>query len=201
MYNGGLPPSVAGGFITQNGIDIGQTFTVGLSGELTGVEVAVARSANTTQPLDVEVRSTIGGTPDASDASILASALVEPSSIDTSAPTLSDFFDFNSLNFVFVDLSSSRLQITPGETLAIVLESNDPVGGYAWAFGVGDPGPYLGGQGYFRSSTGQDPFMRGGGDQYFETIVSTVPEPSTFLLLFSAIPGIAVVIRRKKFAR
>ena len=82
-----------------------------------------------------------------------------------------------------MDLLSANLIVAPGDGLALTLRSEAIAGGYGWAFGLGDP--YAGGHGHFRADNpGTGPFLVGGADQFFKTFVdSSIPEPSTFLLM------------------
>jgi hypothetical protein len=173
-----LPPPAFGGPIRNNFIDIAQTFTVGLAGVLGRVEVAVSRLVDAAAPLNVEIRSTIGGLPNPLSASVVAEGVLAPADV----PNGPQFA------FVGVDLLSDNFVVAPGDVLAIVLRSDTLAGGYFWGFTPGDP--YGGGHGFFRNHTpGTDPFLVGGGDHFFRTFVAPVAEPVS-----AALVGLSLVM-------
>jgi hypothetical protein len=182
--SGTLPTNGFGGFIADFGIDIAQTFTVGIGGILSGVDVAVARTgSDPVQNLIVEIRSTSGGVPGAAVGTVLASAALTPAAIpDFGGTTTSGPYDLNAFAFIHVDLSGASLLVAPGDVLALTLRSEALPGGYAWAFTFGDP--YAGGHGFYRANNpGTGDFIIGGADQMFRTYVAVVPEPGSLLLL------------------
>ncbi len=189
------PRNGYGGIVGAFGIDISQTFTVGLAGRLDQLAVDVARTANAVGDLIVEVRSTTGGVPDAAAASVLASASIAVGSVSVGAATVADPFSAAAFAFHFVDISAFDLIVTPGEVLALTLRSASLPGGYAWGFDA--PGNYAGGHGYFRANNpGTGLWNIGGADQRFGTFVSAVPEPATLALTALALLAAAGARRR-----
>lgn len=191
--HGALPPGGHAGFIADFGIDIAQTFTVGIGGLLTSVDLAVAKTgSDPVQPLNVEIRSTTAGVPNAAIGSVLASASIGPAGIPSiGGTTTSGPYDFSQYAFVNVNLAGAGLIVAPGTVLALTLRSEALPGGYAWALG----GAYAAGQGYFRSNNpGTGVFNIGGAsDQFFRTYVQ-VPEPASAVLILS---GMVALLRRR----
>lgn len=195
-FDGGMPITGYGGFLSKNSIDIAQTFTVGVEGELNRVEFSIGRSANTTAPLFVDIRVVDpSGVPQAANAPVLASATLDPSAVGVVSSTLVvSPLDTTKFSFVGVDLASAHLLVTPGQVLSINLRSDDTVGGYYWAFTA--PDPYAGGHGYFRFRNAADQtFQKGGADQYFKTYVATVPVPSAAWAGMALLAGLAFASR------
>lgn len=174
---------------------LGQTFTVNKTGVLSSVEVEVAR--NTRLPgsdLFFELRST--DSTGAVSSSALFSATIAEADVSIS------------FSFLSVDLSSANLAVTKGDVLAIILKSNAPdlLGGidpYGWR-GNG-PGFYARGTGLVGLPASGPDFSPAPYDfgfrAYVVPAVSTVPEPSTALLLFAGMGAGAVWHRRRLTAR
>lgn len=153
-------------------VEQGQTFTVGESGYLIGLNVQVTlfdtTPGLTTNNLVVSLRNTTSG--GAPGATILESVSVPASSVSDSG--------FSSQpSWVGVDFTSP-VSVTSGETLAIVLDSTaieSGTQGYGW-FGGNSSNLYPGGSGWGHvvgSSWNKDTLDFG-----FQDFVSTVPEPS-----------------------
>jgi hypothetical protein len=115
-------------------IDHAQTFTVGVLGALTGLDLLLCRGFNTTQPLLVDIRRTFGGIPAESDTdptAILASAVVPASRIDTKRPL------GPGASWVHIDFAGLTPLVSPGDVLAVVLRPSDPFAlgaddGFGW---------------------------------------------------------------------
>jgi hypothetical protein len=167
QQSGQFPVFTAGGWVASNGIDISQTFTAGMSGQLAGIEVAVSRNElETIEDLIVQIRSTtLDGKPDPLASNVLATASVSASDVN----------DWNSFSWVYVDFLAAGLFQNVGDVFAITLTSEASGTAYAWALTSGDP--YSDGHGHYRfKSSGQDAdFIRGGGDQFFRSYVVTSP--------------------------
>ena len=111
--------TAAGGFA--------QTFTVGVGGQLTAVDLLVQLLEGATLTMS---RTTSAGTPSFRRSAVLAS-------IELPAVSASD-----SPILMNVDLSAFNIQVTPGESLAITFSGGSEV----WDAGLTTPGPgYTGG--------------------------------------------------------
>jgi PEP-CTERM motif len=167
-----------------NVVDWAQTFTVGITGQLTGFDVSVNRAPVVTQPLLYDIRRTTRGVPTQADSG--ANILVSGSLSALSIPFEQRNYLLPSLTHV--DVSGANLSVAAGDVLAIVLRSDDPgqFGGgqtYAWV-GSFPNAPYDRGA----------PFLRANDDQWaaaaaqlselaFRTEVTPVPEPATLILI------------------
>jgi hypothetical protein len=167
-------------------LDFSQVFTVGIRGELTGIDVLMFRDDGVSDPLLLDVRRTVAGKPTDADSgpNILASGIVNASDIPLGR---------NPNNYIHFELTPS-VPVEVGDILAFVLQTNDtPVVGYSW---IGDPGTYSGGNEYYRATfVGNTWTMRekfGG----FRTYVAAVPEPHLMAMILSAAISLALVGRR-----
>jgi hypothetical protein len=175
-------PSGGNGLIVQRSSTVAQTFEVGLSGVLNGVEVQLARNAAVlSEGMTLEIRSTL---PDGSPASgVLAS-------VPISAADLSTAFQF-----ISIDLLSFALAVNGGDMFALVLRSDAVAQGggidpYAW--GGEAPGGYSRGSVYLDCGTG---FVQASGwDVGFRSYV--VPEPSSLALLLCGTTVLICIGRR-----
>src|ERR1700712_1972402 len=102
----GAPFNAAAGFLATSGIDVAQTFTVGLAGMLSQVAVNIARTADTTAPLFVEIRTTAGGIPDAVDGQVLLSTPLSAALVPIAGPTTAGPLSSAAFAFINVDLSA-----------------------------------------------------------------------------------------------
>jgi len=161
-----------------NGFYRAQTFTVGISGLLTGFEVYM--NGNGTS--DFEIWSAPGGVPEAVPGTALASAMVS----------------FSGTDFFGADISSFGFNVTAGDVLALVQISGSSTGSGYWY--NSEPGDYAGGAGYLSFVSGP-----GGGwyapvelDFGFRTYVDpgVVPEPASLVLVGSVLVGLVHVRRR-----
>jgi hypothetical protein len=161
---------------TTNYIEASQTFRVGRSGKLTGVDLNIEHAQNgvAVLPLTVDIRRTNGsGFPVADD----NQALVVTTIPATNIPLQPDY--------VTLDFSSSNIPVQAGDLLAIVLSSSDSVG-YAW-LGHHD-NLYPAGGIFYREYA--NPLSKGAFnaglttsfDFNFRTYVDPVPEPATAVL-------------------
>lgn len=172
-YIPGPPPNA---FIIEATQTVAQTFTVGLSGMLTALdlELGCCRSGPPSDDLLVEVRSTLSdGFP---SNQVLASTVLHPADIPV-----------DSFAFVRAALGPHGFPVSPGELLSIVLRSSAPAlegGGiqpYAW-FTTDGSGTYDRGTTFVDRGSG---FQATGVDMGFKTFVSVseVPEPPGLPLL------------------
>ena len=155
-----------------------QTFTVGMTGTLTRVDLQVLRDAKqSASPLVLEIRRTlVGGFPDENITGRLAhlpiTATLPPYII---APP----------NLIQVELGVQSLPVSAGDVLSISLNSMATRSEWylwagAWAPGsVGDM--YDRGQGYFRSAFTGGVYRPMNGDLGFRTFVVPIPEPSSLV--------------------
>jgi len=130
--------------LTGAGIGLGvaaeaaQSFTVGVGGILTGVDVQIFKGSNATKKLTLEVRSTHQLLPAEKAAGILLKKHIDPAQLPGVQPA-----------FIHVDLHEYCQRVNAGEVLAIVLVSQEEIGGYGWQ--TADGNHYGGGQRYARS--------------------------------------------------
>jgi hypothetical protein len=170
---------------TQN---LAQTFTVGITGTLSEVDVSVERFAFSppTGTLYLQIRSTTAGVP-AADPSFLVQASVPESSL----PVAGNF------GFVPFDVSSAGLQVTQGEQLAIVLLAPDFANPVSWIGVQGDF--YPAGSAFVEQEPGFGWIPNGpsGTDYGFQTFVA-IPEPSTLSMAgLACLVGLARASRRR----
>jgi hypothetical protein len=171
---------------TQN---LAQTFTVGITGTLSEVDVSVERFAfqPPTGTLILQIRATTGGVP-AADPSFLLQASVPESALPL-APNY---------GFVSFDVSSAGLHVTQGEQLAIVLLAPNFANPVSWIGVQGNPYPAGGSFVEQEPNFGWLPLVPTS-DLGFRTFVATVPEPSTLIMAGLASPaGLAWVSRRRR---
>lgn len=167
-----------------NESDWAQTFTVGLTGALSGFDIWIERNASVQLPLLFDLRLTSSGAPTFDDTG--SNILVAGQKPAVEIPL---YLQSTSLpaQLVHIDLTTA-VEVTAGDVLAIVLRSDDPSTDadgltYRW-FGLPSHAS-------FPSYPGGDSFVRSGGtwlklpnvgDSVFRTYVTPVPEPSTCFL-------------------
>jgi hypothetical protein len=130
-----LPNPLTNGLeVTQNQ-PVTQTFTCGLSGQLTFVEISRIKHHNgvSTNPLTVSIVTTIAGVP---TTTVLATATLPPASIPISTPSP-----------VLVDFTSANVFVAANDVLGLALTSPNPPStpSYAW-WGEAPSSAYTGGQ-------------------------------------------------------
>lgn len=183
--NGGAGQGSFGSAIAT-GATRAQTFTVGTSGLLTEVDVALWRFNGTAGDLTVDIRSTSGGVPNAT----LVTRTVPYSSIAAQQPGVL------TPPWLPIDFSSAPLPVNSGDALAIVLHVDSGNAAYNW-FGdtitsVGHD-PYAGGAALSFNGTWGPAIPATSGDFGFKTFV-TVPEPGTVVWM----GGTLVLLNRRR---
>jgi hypothetical protein len=182
-------------FLADGTISFAQTFTVGTSGQLTGVDLRLLRVASgiDTGNFVVEVRSAPGGIPSPP----LSPPLASIAASDTTLPNQS-VGDFNYTGFTHFDLTSSGLMVNAGEVLAIDITPTTGVdnNNFPIVFGTGDT--YEGGFAY-EGFTATDSWTRTGVFANYDLLFNTyidpaVPEP---LFVYASVPLLLVMRRRR----
>jgi len=130
-----LPNPLTNGLeVTQNQ-PVTQTFTAGLSGQLTFVEISRIKHHNgfCTNPLTVDLVTTSAGVP---TTTVLATVTLQPASIAISTPSP-----------VLIDFTAANVFVTENDVLALALTSPNPPStpSYAW-WGEAPSSGYAGGQ-------------------------------------------------------
>jgi K319-like protein len=171
-----LAPSPENGLEVTANQSVAQTFTVGVTGLLSRVDVAqfVHHQGIATGDVIIEVRSTDPeGRPSNADGSILGAVRLHPADIPTS---------FNTP--ITIDLGRFGIQVTEGIVLALVARRPDdaPEGRYGW-WGMYDHpccslvDPYPGGHSYSYSVGYSFPWNLWAVDLGFRTVVTLDAHP------------------------
>jgi hypothetical protein len=189
------------------GVDIvyspAQVFTVGITGQLIRIDLQLWREFNGTQPLFVDLATTLNGRPRDIGTGVLATRSVSASSVSPSSYPADP-------SFVSFDFSSADIQVHAGDRLAIILRNSDPDTGfghgYAWASTDQGSNTYPGGNAW---NFGRPPhadgifhetstFPQAVQDQGFRTYVATpVPLPNSLVAVLPLLILIAFVKRRE----
>jgi len=176
-----LDQSFLGGSASVSGdVDFAQTFTVGVAGILSSVELEIFGSANTEVTIDVRGTTSLG-VPSLSDnlADQLARATI-------SAPG-------TQLPLTNINILSFEIAVHSGDVLALVLHG---INVHNWLLGLGEDATYGGGQAFLREGpswkTWGEVFHEPGtpADFHFQTFVAPVPEPGTAAVLVIALGGL-----------
>ena len=133
-------PNLAAG--ANSGVDSAQTFTVGIAGTLTRVEIWVyALDGTADGNLFFDVRPTVDGVPGDSDDDVLATVTMPVNTLPLYPG-----------DFISLDISSAGVQVAEGDVLALVLRSDLPQSTIAYWRGTAsqDFDPYPGGEWFTR---------------------------------------------------
>jgi hypothetical protein len=154
-----------------------QTFTVGITGIVTRIDVQVSREPLTVENLVLSLWST--------DAAGLPKARLATESV---APTDHAFTSTDPRPLIPLDLTAGAVEVTAGELLAIELNSNaannPPFNErYLWEIGK----QYDRGTAYTRIGSF---FFKQSEDFHFGTFVTAVPEAGTLVLLSTGLGGL-----------
>jgi hypothetical protein len=171
----------------SSSIEYGQTFTTGIAGQLSQVDVFVFNISGGSDDLIFKLYNTSNGLPDTE----LGSPIHVPaSSIPTNANS----------SYVSIDVSSLNVFANVGDVLAFGVSSNG--GATLYYLDVLDPSSYNGGSSVWNFGSGWQlyPSSPSSQDYGFRTYVSAVPIPGTGFLFGSALFGLVGVSRRKKTA-
>jgi len=176
-------------------LDIAQTFTVGITGQLTRVDLKIGEFGfGTPEVVHIDIRPTINGVPIEDDNSFFAQTALLPSEMSGTSI------------FTEIDFSSANIIVSIGDVLAIALRSDAPPThpeGNTYVSPLTEG--YVGGDRFFRgtSSTGtsfptwttqSSPDL----DLKFRTFVNPIPIPSAIWLFGSGLLGLIGIARKKE---
>jgi hypothetical protein len=168
-------PPVGHAAVGQNSVsrilNRGQTFTIGITGILSAIEVRVAKNPNIIEDLTLDLRTTNGSLPGLAGAT-LATAVLSAGDIPDSVTS-----------FISFDLSAAGIDVTAGDFLSFVLSSPTLHSNPASYFisNSGAEGGYDGGEGFWASYQDGNNFEVLN-DLFFRTFVE-VSEPGSLAVL------------------
>ena len=119
--------------------DIGQVFTAGIAGQLTGIELGLGRCATPTDPMILKILTTSGGTPLPNP--VLAMVAIPNSSIPEGSPPTD--LVLGSIMGTYVDLTGFGITVQSGIQYAFRLST---AGGNCYAVRGDTAANYPGGQ-------------------------------------------------------
>jgi hypothetical protein len=167
-----------------------QTFTVGVTGEMVGLDLGFFKPHTTTQPLLYDIRRTTNGVPSGNPETndTLVSGSVDAGSIM--------FQTGNTAPVLHIDFTVPSPLVTSGDVLAVVLQSEEPAdaNGFSYSWMGFKPGGYTGGQPYFFNSVFG--WQSDSHDWSFRTYIS-IPEPTSNVILLTGLAGALFKIRRR----
>ena len=194
-------PGVTGNTIVAARFEGAQTFTVGVDGRLTSVDVNLGRQSETVAPITLDIRRTHNGIPAEPNqgANILTSLTLPASAVPVS----------NGIDTQFVSFDVPDVAIHRGELLAIVLRTdagpvfNEPNDiPFFWA--ADNDGHYAGGRAFARGSDAAGPtwgdgdtFSLADTDHEFRTHAVPLP-PAVWSGLIVMAGGAAVRLRHRR---
>lgn len=182
-YSHNFGPYGTGGIDYQ----LAQTFIVGLTGRLDGVDLYLGQDGAPTENVSVDIVSSVN-----LSGAALATGVLTPLDIPTTQ------------NFVYIDLSTLNFSVSSGDALAIRLSTTQNIisnvnqynAGFNLLNGYND--------GVFHTSSdggvNWNPQGAGASDLFFKTYVSAVPVPAAVWLFASGLLGLVGIARRKKAA-
>lgn len=165
--------------------NMGQTFTVGVTGVLSAIEVRVRKDPAIFENLTLDLRTPDGSLPGLAGAT-LATAVLSPGDIPDSVTS-----------YISFDLSGAGIDVTAGDFLSFVLSSPTLHSSPASYFisNSGAEGGYDGGEGFWASYQDGNNFEVLN-DLFFRTFVE-VPEPGSLAVLGLGLFVVASARRRR----